>query len=111
MKLQSRIDVPRPGLSVEPGDTVIAGMAWLPHSGASGVEVQVDGGAWHQAELGYEISSDTWVQWHLPWKATPGSHTIRCRAIDATGARQTSRRAPVVPDGATGWDEIQVTVK
>ena len=109
IKLSSRIDVPRGG-QAEAGDTVIAGMAWLPHTGVSAVEVQIDDGPWQQAELGYEISDDTWVQWRLPWKAQAGQHRIRCRATDRSGSTQTPDIAYVTPDGATGWHTIDVTV-
>ncbi|MFG6402903.1 molybdopterin-dependent oxidoreductase [Microbacterium sp. P04] len=111
IKLESRIDVPRPGTSVPVGDSVIAGVAWQQHVGVSGVEVQVDDGDWQAATLASAISDDTWVQWSLPWSATSGSHTIRCRATNADGETQTSAVANVIPDGATGWDAVEVTVR
>lgn len=110
VKLQSRIDVPRAGARVGAGDTVIAGVAWQPHVGVSGVEVQVDDGPWQSATLASAISADTWVQWSLPWNATSGSHTVRCRAVSADGETQTGDVAAPAPDGATGWDERTITV-
>lgn len=110
IKLQSRIDVPRGDGNVAAGETVIAGVAWQQHVGVAGVEVQIDDGAWQEATLASAISDDTWVQWSLPWTATAGRHTIRCRAMSATGEVQTSAVAPVVPDGATGWHERTITV-
>lgn len=110
VKLQSRIDVPRSGSVLAAGDTVIAGVAWQQHVGVSGVEVQVDGGAWQPATLATAISDDTWVQWSLPWSATSGGHTIRCRATNMDGETQTSDVQGVVPDGATGWDELSIRV-
>ncbi|MFV0373351.1 molybdopterin-dependent oxidoreductase [Microbacterium sp.] len=109
VKLQSRIDVPRAG--IDAGETVIAGVAWHQHSGITGVEVQVDAGPWQPATLATAISADTWVQWRMPWTATPGRHTIRCRATGADGSTQPEQRTPVAPDGATGWHErtVQVT--
>ena len=74
------------------------------------MQVQVDDGPWQDADLGYEISSDTWVQWRLPWPAAAGEHTIRCRAIGHDGQVQTAETAPVVPDGATGRHSIRVRV-
>lgn len=50
------------------------------------------------------------MQGSLPWDATNGLHTVRCRAISATGETQTSNQAPPAPDGATGWDELTVSV-
>ncbi len=110
VKLQSRIDVPRAGARVDAGPTVIAGVAWQTHVGVAGVEVQVDDGAWQPASLANAISADTWVQWSLPWDATSGSHTVRCRAISATGETQTPDRAAPAPDGATGYDELTISV-
>lgn len=110
IKLQSRIDVPRPDGSVDAGETVIAGMAWQQHVGVDGVEVRVDDGPWRRAQLATAISADTWVQWSLPWTASPGEHEIECRAISATGETQTDAVAPPAPDGATGRHRIRVTV-
>lgn len=110
VKLASRIDVPRAGARVPVGDAVIAGVAWQTHVGVAGVEVQIDDGAWQPATLATAISSDTWVQWSLPWNATGGDHTVRCRAISADGQTQTPNVAAPAPDGATGWDELTVSV-
>lgn len=110
IKLQSRIDVPRSGTAVPPGDTVIAGVAWQQHVGIAGVEVQIDDGPWRQAQLAPAISADTWVQWSIPWTATTGQHTIRSRAISLDGQTQTSDQAPPAPDGATGWHTIITNV-
>lgn len=110
VKLQSRIDVPRAGTRVDAGDTVIAGVAWQQHVGVAGVEVQVDDGPWQTAALASAVSGDTWVQWSLAWRATTGIHTIRCRAVSATGETQTGTVTGVVPDGATGWHEVRVEV-
>jgi hypothetical protein len=85
-------------------------VAWQPHAGVSAVEVQVDDGPWQRAELAPAISSDTWVQWRLPWRATAGPHVLRCRAIGTDGTVQTSQEAPPAPDGATGWHTVNVTV-
>lgn len=111
IKLQSRIDVPRSGARISPGDAVIAGVAWQPGSGVSGVEVQVDDGPWQPATLAPAISDDTWVQWRMPWTAEPGEHVLRCRAIDAGGTPQTSASAPPAPDGATGWHTVTINVE
>ncbi|MFI8593050.1 molybdopterin-dependent oxidoreductase [Microbacterium sp. NPDC078428] len=111
VKLQSRIDVPRRGAAVDAGNRVIAGVAWQQHTGVAGVEVQVDEGPWRSATLASAISDDTWVQWSIPWEATTGEHTVRCRATNAEGQTQTSERVGVVPDGATGWHEVSVSVR
>ncbi|MEV7632362.1 molybdopterin-dependent oxidoreductase [Microbacterium sp. NPDC089318] len=110
IKLQSRIDVPRAGRAVEAGDSVIAGVAWQPGTGISGVEVQVDDGPWERADLASALSADTWVQWRLTWRAEPGDHRIRCRAIAVDSTVQTDAIAPPAPDGASGWHTITATV-
>jgi hypothetical protein len=61
--------------------------------------------------LSDEISVDTWRQWSWRWEATPGTHRLRVRATDASGETQTSDVAGVLPDGATGWHEVVVTVR
>lgn len=110
IKLQSRIDLPRRGQGLSAGDTTIAGVAWQQHVGIAKVEVQVDGGAWREATLASAISDDTWVQWSIPWKAERGSHAIRCRATNALGERQTETDGWPAPDGATGWQQLNVDV-
>lgn len=110
VKLESRIDVPRGDQTLTAGRTVIAGVAWQQHVGVSKVEVQIDDGPWREATLAPAISVDTWVQWSIPWDADAGPHVIRCRATNSRGQTQTSRVAPPVPDGATGWPSRDVVV-
>lgn len=110
IKLSSRIDVPRQGQALTAGPIVVAGVAWHPHTGIEGVQLQIDDGPWLDAELSRPISADTWVQWRVEWEASRGSHTLRVRATGADGEVQTAERAPVVPDGSTGLDERTVNV-
>lgn len=110
IKTQSRIDTPRSGASRPAGEIAVAGVAWAQHVGVTGVEVQVDDGAWNAATLAPAVSDDTWVQWSYKWQATAGEHTLRVRATDRTGQTQTADEAPPAPDGATGYHEVQVTV-
>lgn len=106
IKTSSRIDVPRTQESVSTGRVAIAGVAWAQHTGITGVQVQIDDGPWVDATLSGDTGPDSWRQWVYYWPdATSGSHTARCRAIDATGAVQTDRVQGVVPDGATGLDQ------
>ena len=108
IKTQSRIDVPVDGATIRPGQRAIAGVAWAPTRGISGVEVRVDGGQWQPAELAAELADTTWRQWRMPWEATPGAHSIMVRATDGTGEVQTDEVAPPAPDGATGYHSIVV---
>ena len=110
VKTQSRIDVPGKGEELEAGTLAVAGVAWAPNLGIEQVEVQIDDDPWVAAELGDEMSDDSWRQWVVSWDATPGDHVIRCRATDGTGATQTDLRTSVDPNGASGWHTIQVRV-
>ena len=107
---QSRIDVPRDGASVAAGHVAVAGVAWAPDRGITGVEVKVDDGAWAPARISAPISKATWVQWLLDWSATPGSHNLEVRAIDGTGDVQTDQHSDPAPDGARGHHVIRVNV-
>jgi DMSO/TMAO reductase YedYZ molybdopterin-dependent catalytic subunit len=111
IKTESRIDVPKPLAQVKAGHVTVAGVAWAPAKGIAAVEVNVDNGPWHQATLAAVDSIETWRQWMWDWDATsPGLHTLQVRATDHSGATQTSARAQVFPNGASGWDSTVVTV-
>ncbi|RKN54096.1 molybdopterin-binding oxidoreductase [Micromonospora costi] len=111
IKTQSRIDAPRARNRLTAGPVMVAGVAWAQHRGVRRVEVRVDDGPWQEAELAPTVSVDTWVQWSWRWEATPGEHRLQVRATDATGETQTDRQQDVVPDGATGWHTVRVTVR
>ena len=110
IKTQSRIDVPRGGNTLAAGEIVVAGIAWAQHRGIAKVEVQVDDGAWTEADLAPEDTPDTWRLWSSRWQATSGTHLVRVRATDGEGETQPSALAPPFPDGATGYHEVQVSV-
>lgn len=110
IKTMSRIDVPKPLARLNAGDVTVAGVAWAQHRGIARVEVRVDDGPWNAAELAAVPSADTWRQWRYRWSARPGRHTLTVRATDRTGAVQTPERVPPIPNGASGWQSIVVTV-
>jgi DMSO/TMAO reductase YedYZ molybdopterin-dependent catalytic subunit len=112
IQLESRIDTPRPFARLQRGAQVmIAGVAWHQHIGVGGVQVQVGDGPWQPARLGQVPSTDTWVQWVLPWTVEgSGPVTLRVRAIDRDGRVQTSKRAEPYPGAASGWHSIVVQV-
>ncbi|RCH58275.1 molybdopterin-binding oxidoreductase, partial [Streptomyces sp. SDr-06] len=110
IKTESRIDTPKPFARPKAGTVMIAGVAWAQHRGIDRVEVRVDDGPWMRADLAAEDTTDTWRQWSLPWKATPGGHTLTVRATDRTGQVQTDQRAPTIPDGASGRHSVVITV-
>ncbi|MEV6044062.1 molybdopterin-dependent oxidoreductase [Streptomyces xanthochromogenes] len=111
IKTESRIDTPKPFARPKAGTVMIAGVAWAQHRGVDRVEVRVDDdGPWMRADLAVEDTTDTWRQWSLPWKATSGPHTLTVRATDRTGQVQTEQRTQTIPDGASGWHSVVVTV-
>lgn len=110
VKTESRIDVPKDGSSIDAGAHVIAGIAWDQHTGIEQVDVSIDNGPWQLATLGDVPNVDTWVQWRLDWTAAKGDHVIQVRATNREGQTQTKDTADVLPNGATGYHHISVTV-
>ncbi|MEU2060091.1 molybdopterin-dependent oxidoreductase [Streptomyces sp. NPDC013455] len=111
IRTESRIDTPKPFARPKSGTVMVAGVAWAQHRGIDKVEVRVDDGPWQEADLAAEATRDTWRQWSLPWQATKGGHTLTVRATDRTGAVQTGTRTRTIPDGASGWHSVVVTVE
>lgn len=111
IKTQSRIDTPGDTAEIQPGETVVAGVAWAPTRGISMVEVQLGEEAeWVEAELSEPLSVNSWVQWRLPWDAPEGRQILTVRATDGDGNLQVEAPSPPAPDGATGWHSIRVSV-
>ena len=111
IKTSSRIDVPRDGRSVGAGTVAFGGVAWAQHTGIGRVELRVNRGVWQDAELAPGISRDTWYQWKLELPLTPGQYEVQVRATDLNGAAQVEERAPVAPNGASGFHTVRVDVK
>jgi DMSO/TMAO reductase YedYZ molybdopterin-dependent catalytic subunit len=109
VKIASKVEVPAEGDEVAAGEVVVAGTAWIQHTGIGAVDVQVDGGPWTPATLGRAANVDTWVQWRATVDVEPGDHRVSVRATDADGNVQTSVQADVLPDGATGWHSVGFT--
>lgn len=87
----------------------VGGIAWAGDRGIQKVELQIDDQPWVEADLRTPpLGPLTWVQWRYDWPAGPGQHEIRVRATDGTGALQIEERSGVRPDGATGYQEMQV---
>jgi len=110
IKFSSRIDTPRTGTPVAAGTVAVAGMAWAQTVGIDRVEVRIDDGDWQAATLSTPINADTWVQWVLEWQAEAGTHYVEVRAVNKNGDTQTEERAPIAPDGSSGWQRVLVTV-
>ncbi|WP_159620801.1 molybdopterin-dependent oxidoreductase [Ruania rhizosphaerae] len=111
VRTASRIDVPRSGASVPPGEVRLGGTAWAQQRGITRVQVQIDDHDWQDAELVSTVSTDTWRQWTFTWPdAAPGRHEVRCRAWDDSEV-QTAEVMPPAPSGATGHHVISLVVE
>ncbi|WP_104140796.1 molybdopterin-dependent oxidoreductase [Arthrobacter sp. ZGTC131] len=111
IKTMARVEVPKSFAVVPAGRVAIGGTAWAQTRGITKVEVQIDGADWAPAVLSEEASVVTWRQWSFDWDAKPGPHYIKVRATDGTGEVQTEKRADPVPDGASGWQSVMITVE
>jgi len=111
IKTTSIIYYPSAGAHVG-GSLPVAGVAFAGDRGISKVEVSTDGGnTWNVAELKPPKSPYSWVLWAYMWTpTTSGNQTIIVRATDGTGQLQDSTANQPFPDGATGYNSIQVGV-
>jgi DMSO/TMAO reductase YedYZ molybdopterin-dependent catalytic subunit len=113
VKTMARIDVPAPYATVPAGARRVAGIAYAGDRGVAGVEVSPDGGRTWQAARLLEPApgKDAWVRWEAGVDLPPGATArLVARAMDGTGQPQTKEFSLPAPDGASGWNSIQVTV-
>ncbi|HTI15227.1 MAG TPA: molybdopterin-dependent oxidoreductase [Dictyobacter sp.] len=113
VRMTSRIDTPQTNTTIAANKpTYIAGVAFSGNKGISQVDVSIDGGqTWKAATLKRPLSAFTWVIWELPWQPQQGQTTIIVRAIDMEGNVQNPQPAPPLPNGASGYDSVAVTVQ
>jgi len=99
-------------VSATNGPIPIAGVAFAGDRSISKVEVSVDGGqTWAQAFLKPPLSPYSWVLWAYPWTPSgSGSYNIMVRATDGTGQLQDQTATDPYPNGATGYNQVQVSV-
>ncbi len=90
----------------------IAGIAFAGDRGISKIEVSSDGcNTWKSATIKDPLSNYTWVLWTSGF--TPkvaGDYKIVVRATDKTGRVQTSEFDDPFPDGASGYNTVNVKV-
>ncbi len=111
IKVSTRIDTPNALEELPAGENVVGGVAWAQQKGGvDKVQVRIDGGAWQDAEMGPSVNNDYWRQWFYRWDASEGGHTVAARAISGDGTTQTPARAMPFPEGASGIQELRVTV-
>lgn len=112
VKMTSRIDTPHDGDLLVARRTPIAGVAYSGARGIARVDLSLDGGqTWQTAQLKRPLGALAWTLWQYEWVPTAGVYTIVVRAIDLEGNVQTSALAPTLPDGASGYHAISVTVR
>ncbi len=113
IKTQSRIDVPKDGDRVKPGEKLaVAGIAWAPTRGIQRVEVKIGNGDWAPCRLGEAVGNESWVQWHHEWTpSATGRQWIQVRATDGSGYTQSEKTVRPRPNGAEGWHTISVNVR
>jgi DMSO/TMAO reductase YedYZ molybdopterin-dependent catalytic subunit len=114
IRMTARIDTPLDGSALTAGSlTYIAGVAFSGNRGISEVDVSFDlGRTWQRAVLKRPLSPLTWVLWELPWRVPTrgGTYNVTARAIDLQGNVQDPQTAPPLPDGASGYHTITITV-
>lgn len=108
----SRFDVPSSDQGApKAGRVQLAGLAFGGDKGISKVEVSTDkGNTWQTATLKDPLGQYTWRLWRYDWTATPGEHTMLVRATNGKGELQTSTVTDTLPNGATGWHAVTVSV-
>jgi DMSO/TMAO reductase YedYZ molybdopterin-dependent catalytic subunit len=72
---------------VDAGTVLLEGRAWSGVAPVERVEVAVDG-RWEDATLEPPLGEYAWRGWSHRWRASPGEHTLSCRATDAAGNAQ-----------------------
>ncbi|QVI24049.1 molybdopterin-dependent oxidoreductase [Nocardia tengchongensis] len=103
---QARIDVASGSGS---GKFTVAGVAWAPPHGISGVEIRIGETDWLPVELGSELAPAAWRRWRTIVDVPPGTHTIQARAISRSGEVQDAEERPPFPIGPGGLHSVTVT--
>ncbi len=111
VKTTSRLD---PVVEAVAGSEVrVTGIAFAGKRGIDKVELSLDGGqSWGESRILQGGKPDQWATWQHRWKPeTGGGFQLQVRATDGTGAAQVARSSGTFPDGATGYDTENVTVR
>lgn len=108
VKTMSKIEV----VNKTGGEVEFGGVAYAGDRGIKEVEYSTDDGkTWQKAAIKPALGKFTWVLWAAVWKpAKAGAYTVRVRAKDGNGVLQTSKQTPTLPDGASGYHTLRVSV-
>jgi hypothetical protein len=89
MRVRSLITSHADGDRVPVGMLTLEGVAWSGSAAIGAVEVQVGHhAAWRAAELDGQEPAGVATRWSCTISLSPGVHTLRVRAIDASGHEQ-----------------------
>lgn len=111
VRTMTRIDLPAPGATLPAGPQRVAGIAYASNRGVSKVEFSADNGAsWTVASfIEPQVGVDAWVRWESTFEMPAGgTRTLVARATDGQGTLQTEAFSLAQPDGASGWNHIEV---
>ena len=112
VKTMTRIAVPARDARLQAGLQRIAGVAYAGDRGIQKVEYSADGGqTWQSADLTDPPGGrDTWVRWQSRFSIALGDDlALVARASDGAGTLQHEPFTLAQPDGAGGWNTINVT--
>lgn len=111
VKEMSRIDLPSQDETLTTGPIGVGGIAFSGDKGIGSVEVSSDGGrTWKQATLKQALGPYTWVLWTMDWQAPVGRLSLLVRSTDKSGRVQDPTLMDTLPDGASGYDSIVVSI-
>jgi DMSO/TMAO reductase YedYZ molybdopterin-dependent catalytic subunit len=86
MRVRARITDPAAGATIPAGTYTIRGKAWSGNGSITEVALSFTGESeWRPAVVEQAGDPYRWQEWSYEWKATPGRHSIRARARDASG--------------------------
>jgi len=108
----SRIDVPGRTVHWTGGEVTVAGIAFAGSRGISKVELSMDGAkTWQPASLEAALAPLTWRRWSFRWSPSgAGKLKLLVRSTDGAGNTETPVPRDPYPDGATGYDAVDVDV-
>jgi len=86
----------------------LGGIAFAGARGISSVQIQVDRGAWQDAELRQPMSELSWVLWRFDWPFQAGRHSLAVRCFESNGKPQMTGEASPYPSGSTGIYRVEL---
>ena len=110
--LRDKFPIPSSMTAIAGSMIGVAGVAFAGDRGITKVEVSTDGGnSWEVASLQDPLSQYTWVFWKYDWNPPAnGSYKLMVRATDGAGNVQVATMTDPYPNGATGYQAVDVSV-